>query len=91
METIRTYFLFSLQLEGVSLPVVRCLATSQLDLAEVLVDILLDSVHQQKLSQMKSRDKPSIERVCHHHTAHITSLLILYSFVHKSSVQHCTH
>ena len=54
-----------MQLEGVSLPVVRDLAATQLTLAEVLVGVLTESVHRQKLSQMQSRDKPSIERVSH--------------------------
>lgn len=61
-----------MQLENVSLPVVRDLAATQLALAEVLTDILLESVHHQKLCQMQSRDKPSIERVSHTALPHWT-------------------
>ena len=58
-----------------SLPVVRDLAATQLALAEVLVDILMESVQQHQIFQVQSRDKPSIERVSVTTSTHHTSPL----------------
>ena len=50
-------------MEGVSLPVIRCLATTQLHLSAVLADMFTEHTEKQRMRSLKAREKPSVERV----------------------------
>ena len=53
----------SIQMEGVTLPVVRNLATIQLRLSEVLVNMFTEHVDHQQRKSLRVREQPSVERV----------------------------